>query len=298
MSETELPRAERVENPFGRHGGPALRTSTGAQAAWSGDRAGVVEPESNVASGVDAGGGDTHCTSDESPARSPNVRRVGVRAPQRLTGLRPITGYEEELLEDASRLANTAALCNEILARCLVPLGEPSERAASRVAQLLVAERDVALVDLRRLTFGERVETDVDCPSCGATSRVSFDLTRVSLEVADVAEALEVTLSDGKVAHLRLPTARDQSDLLDAALANPAERRSWLLERSIHRLGDVEGPLGFGKVHALDSRTRREIERALEGEIPDLDLRVGATCEACAREFAAPFDIASFFLLS
>jgi phage FluMu protein gp41 len=207
-----------------------------------------------------------------------------------------MTGYEEELVE--TRSTNTAALCNELLVRCLSPVGERSEEANSRVETLLVAERDAAIVDLRRLTFGDRVETDVECPGCGAASHVSFDLTQVTLEAADVAEGLEVTLSDGRLAELRLPTARDQVDLLAAALSGAAERRSWLLERAIQRLGDTEGPLGFEKVHALDSRTRLELERELEQEIPDLDLRVGATCEACGREFAAPFDVASFFLPS
>ena len=207
-----------------------------------------------------------------------------------------MTGYEEELVEMPS--ANTAALCNELLARCLAPVGERSEAAKARVETLLVAERDAAIVDLRRLTFGDRVETDVECPDCGAASHVSFDLTQVTLEAADVAEGLEVTLSDGRVAELRLPTAGDQADLLSAALSGAAERRSWLLERSIKRLGDTAGPLGFEKVHRLDSQTRRELERDLELEIPDLDLRVSATCEACGREFAAPFDVASFFLPS
>jgi hypothetical protein len=207
-----------------------------------------------------------------------------------------MTGYEEELVE--ARSANTAALCNELLARCLTPVGERSDEATARVEALLVAERDAAIVDLRRMTFGDRVEVDVHCPDCSAASHVSFDLTEVALEAADVAEALEITLSDGRVAELELPTARDQADLLAAALDGSAERRTWLLERSIRRLGDSAGPLGFEKVHGLDSRTRRELERELEREIPDLDLRVGATCEACRREFAAPFDVGSFFLPS
>jgi hypothetical protein len=207
-----------------------------------------------------------------------------------------MTGYEEELVE--SRSANTAALCNEILARCLSPVGERSDEALARVEALLVAERDSAIVDLRRLTFGNRVETDVHCPDCGAVSRVGFDLTKVALETPDVAEGLVISLSDGRTAHVRLPTARDQADLLEAGLGGSAERRSWLLERAIQRLGESEGPLGFEKVHGLDSRTRREIERELEREIPILDLRVGATCEGCGREFAAPFDVGSFFLPS
>lgn len=288
MAQTELHETERVESPFAR------RTTLGTRSIAAAGGA----PQRPTAETVDPQPAGARSAPDMSSSSLAPVRRLGVRPPRRLTGLRPLTGYEEELLEDGERATNSAALCNEILSRCLSPVGERNEAAASMVGALLVAERDTAIVDLRRLTFGDRMEMDVRCPDCESKNHVAFDLKQVSLEAADVAEAVEVTLSDGRVAHLRLPTARDQADLLEASLHGHAERRTWLLERALHKLGDREGPLGFETVHALDSGTRRELERELDRAIPDLDLRVGVTCDACSREFAAPFDIASFFLPS
>ena len=57
----------------------------------------------------------------EPPAPGAAVPRS--QAVTTLPPLRPLTGYEEEFLEQHQHDANTARLCNEVLARCLVPPG-------------------------------------------------------------------------------------------------------------------------------------------------------------------------------
>jgi phage FluMu protein gp41 len=227
-----------------------------------------------------------------------STTRLGVRPARRVEGLRAMTGYEEELAEDVVRARNTASLCNEVLARCLVSHGEAFDAQMRLVEGLLVAERDVALVELRRLTFGEKVNMRVDCPACSEQNHLTFDLTSVALDAPEVAERLEVVLADGRKVELALPTARDQAELLDAGLDTPAERRTWLLERSIRKFGDLAGPLGFDRVHALDSGTRFALEHVIESNLPDLDLSIAAACHACGHEFTAPLDVAGFFLPS
>ncbi|MGH2838559.1 MAG: hypothetical protein ACRDJY_09475, partial [Thermoleophilaceae bacterium] len=46
------------------------------------------------------------------------------RPPRARLALRGLTGWEEEYLEREGSEPNTARLCNEILARCLVAPGE------------------------------------------------------------------------------------------------------------------------------------------------------------------------------
>ncbi|NVB37041.1 hypothetical protein G6O69_04310 [Pseudenhygromyxa sp. WMMC2535] len=226
-------------------------------------------------------------------------REQALRPAQRLDArLRAITGYEEELLEGRRFADNSAALCNELIARCLVPPGAEPGRARELVAGLSVAERDLALVALRRLSFGDRVETLVDCPRCGETSEIDFDLGELSLALADLPERLELRLADGRQASLRLPSAGDQAELIAARLDSPARRRSWLLARALVRLGDDEAPFDVEVIHALPSALRRQLEQALDEALPDFDLGVDVCCSACGHEFAAPFEIDGFFLLS
>src|SRR5882724_7424580 len=82
--------------------------------------------------------------------------------------LRELTGWEEEYLSRHQHDANTARTCNEVLARCCVRPGtEPDEQVRARVRGLLVAERDLELVRLRRMSLGPGVEARLACLTCG-----------------------------------------------------------------------------------------------------------------------------------
>ena len=220
--------------------------------------------------------------------------------------LRELSGFEEELFEDRQLAGNTAALCNEVLARCLLAAGRhedpPARRqlgaARRRVAALTVAERDLALLALRRRSLGDRVETLVDCPSCGETNEVDFDLGQLASGLGAIAGRVELTLADGRGAALRPATAGDQAELLALDLDSVARRRSALLARTLLRLGEHEGPFEPDEVHALPTALRRQLEAALAAALPDFELGMDVSCHACGHGFATPFEVHSFFLLS
>jgi hypothetical protein len=211
--------------------------------------------------------------------------------------LRPMTGYEEEALEQLAGDANVARVCNVLLARCYVPPGAAWTEALARVHAMSVLARDAALVELRAISDGDAVEHEVDCPHCTAINVARFrlrDLPIVSVDPAARGD-VEVTLPSGGTATIRLPSAKDQEDLFDAELGSAAARKSFLIARVAKRIGDTRGPFDFEKVHALPSKDREAIERALDEALPELDLTMTATCVSCGRGFEHPFDITRFF---
>ena len=212
--------------------------------------------------------------------------------------LRELSGHEEELFEDRRLAGNSAALCNELLARCLVAPGRDPGPARARIASLTIAERDLALVALRRLSLGDRVETHVDCPACAEVNEVEFDLGLLPTTLPAIPERISGTLGDGTDAVLRLPTAGDQAELLAAGLDGAARRRSWLLARVLLEYGDAVAPFAADAVHELATARRRELEALLDAALPDFELGMEVCCPACGQSFTAPFGIDSFFLLS
>jgi hypothetical protein len=212
--------------------------------------------------------------------------------------LRPLTGWEEEYVERHQAEANTARLCNEILARCLVPPGQDPEEARETVRALLVAERDRELVALRRLSLGPDVSAHVTCPTCGEVSEASFslDVLPVGFDVPE--RQLRVELPEGGEALLRLPTAGDQEDLLDAQLETEAERRSWLLGRCLESYGERLDGLDAEFARGLSSRERAALESAIEDRLPELDLEMAVECSHCGAPIVAPFDVPVFFFSS
>jgi len=227
-----------------------------------------------------------------SPLR-PETRRKSFGPQTELLPLRELTGWEEEYLARHQDDANTARTCNEVLARCSVPPGtEPSDEARRCVRDLLVAERDLELVRLRRLSLGPEVEARVECPVCGAANDAGFSLDALDLDPGFPAERTGLSVGDDELT-LSLPTAGDQEELLDADLDGPAERRTWLLARSLRRADG--SALGLEAARELPLRRRAELERAVDEQLPTIDLTMAVRCADCGADFTAPFDVGSFF---
>jgi hypothetical protein len=210
--------------------------------------------------------------------------------------LRPMTGYEEELVEERRHDANTAALCNEIIARCLVPPGADTSAARARVRSLLVAQRDAALVHLRRISLGDVIHSRIHCPACDKPNEIDFRISDLPVSVADAPERIDVPVDGGIQATLRLPTAGDQEDLLDADLESDSQRRTFLLARALVRWGGQEGPFDYEFARGLSIGVRNALEAALVRTTPDLDLSMAVRCSSCGHAWGAPFDVPSFFL--
>jgi len=236
-----------------------------------------------------------------SPAAGSQTEPPAPRAVTTLPPLRPLTGYEEEFLEEHQHDANTAWLCNEVLARCLVPPGADHTPALAQVRSLLVAERDRALIELRRISLGPQISAQVDCPDCTQPVEAEFSLDALAIDVPEVPREFETLVEGTGVARLRLPTAGDQEDLLEAAPRTESARRSWMLGRCLLDLaGHAPGPDGddtarVGFARGLPVPVRRQLESALEDALPGLDLEMSLECPHCAGSFLAPFDVQLFF---
>ena len=229
----------------------------------------------------------------------PNSRQGGPEGGAARLSLRPLTGYEEELIAEQRSATNTARLCNEILARCTASPGEePSDEQRFRVASLLTAERDLELLRLRRMSLGDHVETEVSCPACGQASEVSYSLDDLPTDLPPTPRQITVEVEEDCTATMRLPTAGDQADLIDDSAATEAELRSLLLGRVLIRYGDVESGFDLHFARSLSIPVRALLDRALDKVVPSLDLTMGITCSACRHEFTSPFDVTSFFLPS
>ena len=209
--------------------------------------------------------------------------------------LRELTGWEEEYLARHQHDANTARTCNEVLARCCVRPGvAPDDQVRAQVRGLLVAERDLELVRLRRMSLGAGVEARVECPVCGAANDASFSLDDLGLDSLTAefdTPRSGLPMEEGLT--LSLPTAGDQEALLDAGLDGPAEHRTWLLARSL-RTPDGAA-LGEDAVRGLPIRHRAALERAIDDRLPTLDLDMAVHCVQCGADFSAPFDVGTFF---
>lgn len=199
--------------------------------------------------------------------------------------LRPLTGREEAWLAEHPHASSAEAVTN-LLAACLLRIDDQPSTIGT-VRSLLVADRDYLVLQLRRLTLGERLSATLDCPSCGAWMDVDVDATAIPVErrpqTAQV-YSLALTADDGtgRTARFRLPNGADQEEVARQA---PETAIDTLFARCMVDDGGA----------ALTQRERDTIAKAMEELAPDVELQLDLICPECGETFEMPFDVTSFF---
>jgi hypothetical protein len=161
------------------------------------------------------------------------------------------------------------------------------------LAELSLGARDVELLRMRALLFGNGIDAVGHCPACGTALDIGFDLRdilgsapeRTSVESPPPSSQVIV---DGYMATVRAPDSNDILAVLDAE-AVPGDPARSLLDRCVIELtppGERAAPLP------------EHIAEALAAEIARLDpfarIELDLTCEDCGQSWHSPFDVIGF----
>jgi hypothetical protein len=163
------------------------------------------------------------------------------------------------------------------------------------LAGLSVGARDVELLRMRALLFGNGVAAVGHCPACGTALDIGFDL-RDLLGSAPERASVEGPPPSGQVivggfsATVRAPDSNDVLAVVDAEAERvPADPARSLLDRCVIELippGERAATLP------------EHIAEALTAEIARLDpfarIELDLTCEDCGHSWHSPFDVAGF----
>jgi hypothetical protein len=215
--------------------------------------------------------------------------------------LRPLTGRQEELLTSVQ--GPPAEQITQVLADCVERIGPVDEITPDAMRRLLVADRQYLLLQLRTLSYGDRVQGTLGCPwtGCGARVDIEFSIDDVPVKrTGPIRPAYTVDLpreaADGRDAStvaFRLPNGGDQEAAAPLVEQNAARALTVLLERCLQPPSDLPAD---EFVAGLSPRARALIEAAMEEHAPAVELDMDVTCPECERAFTAPFDVQDFFL--
>jgi hypothetical protein len=230
----------------------------------------------------------------------------------RSASIRKMRGHEEALLYEAS--LSSGRLVTQLIAGCLVHLGEATEITAPMVSRLFSADRDYLLLEIRRFTLGDALPCTYVCPSCGADVTTVEDLAHIDVRRYDGERAPRsagVMLEDGyrdrdgnlqTDIRIRLPRGDDEEFIADTAERDPLRARDALILRCIEEFGSLPRAAleayGIRILRDLTLGDRQKIYRALDGDAPGVDFRRAPRCSACGTKFEAYLVAANFFLLA
>jgi hypothetical protein len=220
------------------------------------------------------------------------VWRDAVRVPAVV--MRPVDGTDEVYILEQSASLLPAALANGLLGRCLV-----IPDAEKLVGDLSLGDREALLLSLRRASFGDRIDTTLDCPRDGCRQRLDLELTISDFLLtpyANPAERYEVSLPLG-TQHLAVtlhpPRAADQEAVLALARRDPDTATEALLARCVE--GIRTGTKGV-RLAELPPDAVEQLIETLAVLDPQAELRLDVRCAACGELFAALLDAAAFLL--
>jgi hypothetical protein len=182
----------------------------------------------------------------------------------------------------------------DALTRALLVWSAADSLPVEDLAAAPLGVRDLALLEVRRQTFGAVADCYVACPRCGDGLEFALDVrdlvpggTAVADDVAAGSAVHELWVEDWDV-RFRLPGSRD---LRVASQADHDLRAAVLLEAavvSVERAGircavqDLPSPV----VEALDAELAR-----LD---PAADLTLELRCAACSHAWPSRFDVGAF----
>jgi hypothetical protein len=200
--------------------------------------------------------------------------------------LRPLSAQDQiEFLDRDPGTAACARLVTGVLAKC----GGMAEEDAAR---LTAGEREALLLQLRKLTFGDRMSCVLRCPRVECFEKMDLDL-RVSeliLEPHPKAYGIHETVVDDWRVRFRVPDGTDQEAVARMACGDELRAVETLLRRcvqSVERDGRKWSEIPAAVVERV-SETMEELD-------PQAEIALDATCPACGKGFRTILDTATFF---
>ena len=204
----------------------------------------------------------------------------------RQTHLRPLSAQDQiEFLDRDPGTIPAARMVTGLLSKCA---GLSEEEAAG----LTAGQREALLLELRALTFGDRMACLLRCPNSGCGQKLDLDL-RVSQLILDskaVPGEIYEAAVDGWRVKFRLPDGGDQEAVAQTAYGDEQRALQVLLARCLQAVEHEGSP-------------SREIPAALAERIsakmaeldPQAEIALDAVCPACGRTFRTILDTATFF---
>jgi hypothetical protein len=152
---------------------------------------------------------------------------------------------------------------------------------------MAVGRRDILLLQIRRHTFGDRIEAYVECPDCRGGLEVAFSCETLLEGVPESAVTRSTVEYDGIAWDLRAPNSRDMAAV--AVAQDIGVAKETLFARCVQRKEACSDNPG-----SLPPGLQEIAERELAVLDPQAEILIDLTCQVCGHRWQTVFDIVAF----
>lgn len=218
--------------------------------------------------------------------------------------IRELRGRDEEQLERAYSTNDMTRYIDAIVKAGVVQIGpvEDAKELGKVLDDLLIGDRDMLVLEVRRMAYGDTQRLDVRCPYCDERFEVDYsygsDVPLRQFNVDDRSQRLfDVELPSGSVAECRLVDGKAQKLVYtpENMKKTEAELNTLLLTELLVSL-DGKAVRGPGPVLDLPIKDRQHLLKWLIERQPGPQYGdVKQECVSCAREFPLVMTLRDMF---
>ena len=206
--------------------------------------------------------------------------------------LREMTGAEEELLTN-QRLIRSGDAVNQVLANCIVQIGENDDVTAKGILEMLSGDRLFTLVRLRQVSLGDEVELELTCPNaaCRAKNRATVNLDDLPVTPYGKEREFVFTLpaSGSKVRFVYLDGHKEKRL---AQMQEPSISAAMMI-----RIVDIDGSAPSKKVLSeMSMRDRSALRQEMLRVDAGIDTAVELDCDSCGTRIRTRLEAEPSFL--
>lgn len=211
--------------------------------------------------------------------------------------VRELNGADEEALAKPEVTKNLGRFMQLLLQRGVTRIGPHENPSNAILGSLLLGDRDTLLLAIRRATYGNDLEMQVDCPACSTTLDVKYDLsTDIPVKKMDdpMQRSFVTRTRDGAELVATLAIGADAEAILNAGNKTVPEINTMLLTRCLST--PAGNPLSLDAVRRLGIQDRHRFVDELTDRQPGPQYqKLELECTTCAKQFPLPLSIVDIF---
>lgn len=223
--------------------------------------------------------------------------------------LREMTGEDEEYINRSDIKSNGAKISTALLSRCVTSIGTLTKKSVgikkwdNIFKDILVGDRDVMLLELRRQSIGNSIEVVHTCPNreCKAKLKTTIDVDELVITPFDGMREIPFELPKGytdskgvthKHGKMRRPNGLDGEVLTPVAKNNMAKAESLLLSRLCQF--DDGAYIDQSIMAKLSVKDRNYLQELLNEHSFGVDMSIPVMCDCCGEEFSGTLNQSNF----
>lgn len=224
--------------------------------------------------------------------------------------IREMTGADEEYVNRADIKSNGAKITTALLSRCVQSVGTLTRKSVGNpkdwediFKKMFVGDRDVILLELRRISIGETIEVSHTCPNpeCKAKLKTEISIDELQINEFDGLREIPFELPKGykdrkgvlhKTGVMRRPNGLDGELLTPIAKKNIAKAETTLLTR-ICKFDDG-AYIDESVMASLSVKDRNYLQSLLNDHQFGVDMTVDIMCDHCGELFKGNLNQSNF----